>query len=75
MGCGNRSRLITQICDAEDIRILKGAVSQDHVHTYIQNPPSNPELQKRYWGTGDRLWRLTHRQHHEGMGGRGLLSS
>jgi putative transposase len=29
-----------QICDAEDIRILKGAVSKDHVHMHIEYPPS-----------------------------------
>ena len=27
--------LMIQICDAEDIRMLKGAVSQDHVHMHI----------------------------------------
>jgi putative transposase len=32
--------LIMQICDAEDIRILKGAVSKDHVHMHIEYPPS-----------------------------------
>jgi putative transposase len=32
--------LIIQICDAEDIRILKGVVSKDHVHMHIEYPPS-----------------------------------
>ena len=32
--------IITQICDAEDIRILKGVVSKDHVHMHIEYPPS-----------------------------------
>ena len=32
--------LIMQICDAEDIRILKGVVSKDHVHMHIEYPPS-----------------------------------
>jgi len=32
--------LIVQICDAEDIRILKGVVSKDHVHMHIEYPPS-----------------------------------
>lgn len=32
--------LLTQICDAEDIRILKGVVSKDHVHMLIEYPPS-----------------------------------
>ena len=31
--------LIIQICDSEDIRILKGAVSSDHVHMHIEYPP------------------------------------
>ena len=29
-----------QICDAEDIRILKGVVSKDHVHMLIEYAPS-----------------------------------
>ena len=32
--------LLVQICDAEDIRILKGVVSKDHVHMLIEDPPS-----------------------------------
>jgi putative transposase len=32
--------LIVQICDAEDIRILKGVVSKDHVHMHIEYSPS-----------------------------------
>jgi putative transposase len=32
--------LIIQICDAEDVKILKGVVSKDHVHMYIEYPPS-----------------------------------
>jgi len=31
--------LIIQICDAEDIRILKGVVSADHIHMHIEYPP------------------------------------
>jgi putative transposase len=30
--------LIVQICDAEDIVILKGVVSSDHVHMHIEYP-------------------------------------
>jgi len=30
--------LIMQICDAEDVQILKGVVSQDHVHIHIEYP-------------------------------------
>ena len=32
--------LIIQNCDSEDIRILKGVVSKDHVHMLIEYPPS-----------------------------------
>ena len=32
--------LIIQICEAEDVTILKGAVSNDHVHMHIEYPPS-----------------------------------
>jgi len=31
--------LLIQICDAEDVRILKGVVSKDHVHMHIEYPP------------------------------------
>ena len=34
--------LIIQICDAEDIRILKGVVSKNYVHLYIEYPPTQP---------------------------------
>ena len=30
--------LIIQICDAEDVRILKGVVSKDHVHMHVEYP-------------------------------------
>ena len=37
---GLRAReIIRQICDAGDIRIIKGRVSKDHVHIYISYPP------------------------------------
>lgn len=32
--------LIKQICDAEDVKILKGVVSKDHVHVHIEYRPS-----------------------------------
>ena len=31
--------ILIQICDAEDIEILKGAVAVDHVHMHIEYPP------------------------------------
>ena len=49
--------LIIQICDAEDIRILKGAVSKDHVHMNIEYPPSKAisEVVKRLKGRTSRM--------------------
>ena len=31
-------KLIIQICDAEDVQILKGVVSKDHVHMHVEYP-------------------------------------
>ena len=44
--------LIKQICDAEDVRILKGVVSKDHVHMHIEYRPSSSvsDLIKRLKG-------------------------
>ena len=48
--------LIIQICDAEDVRILKGVVSKDHVHMLIEYPPSKSisDLVKRIKGRTSR---------------------
>lgn len=32
--------ILIQICDAEDVRILKGVVSKDHVHMHVEYRPS-----------------------------------
>ena len=32
-------RLLIQICDAEDVQILKGVVSKDHIHMDIEYRP------------------------------------
>ncbi len=49
--------LIIQICDAEDVRILKGVVSKDHVHMHIEYRPSKSisDLVKRFKGRTSRL--------------------
>jgi putative transposase len=49
--------LLLQICDAEDVRILKGVVSKDHVHMHIEYPPSKAvsDLVKRMKGRTSRL--------------------
>ena len=33
-------KLLIQLCDAEGINILKGVVSQDHIHMHIEYRPS-----------------------------------
>jgi len=48
--------IIVQICDAEDIRILKGVVSKDYIHMHIEYPPSKSmsEIVKRLKGRSSR---------------------
>jgi len=48
--------IIIQICDAEDIRILSGVVSKDHVHIHIEYPPSKSvsDIVKRLKGRSSR---------------------
>lgn len=49
--------LLIQICDSEDVRILKGVVSKDHVHMLIEYPASKSisDLVKRLKGRTSRL--------------------
>jgi putative transposase len=49
-------KLLIQICDSEDVRILKGVVSKDHVHMHVEYPPklSLSNLVKRLKGRGSR---------------------
>jgi putative transposase len=38
---GERIReLVRQMCEAHEIRIVKGAVSKDHVHILVSAPPT-----------------------------------
>jgi putative transposase len=48
--------LIKQICDSEDVQILKGVVSKDHVHMHIEYGPSKSisDLVKRLKGRTSR---------------------
>ena len=48
--------LLIQICDAEDIVILKGVVSSDHVHMHIDYRPSQSisDLVKKLKGRSSR---------------------
>ena len=49
--------LIIQICDTEDIRILKGVVSKDHIHMHIEYPPSKSisEIIRKVKGKTSRI--------------------
>jgi len=49
--------LIMQICDTEDVTILKGVVSKDHVHIHLEYPTrlAISELMKRLKGRTSRL--------------------
>jgi putative transposase len=46
-----------QICDTEDVTILKGVVSKDHVHMHIEYPSrlAISDLMKRLKGRTSRL--------------------
>ncbi len=48
--------LLIQICDSDDVRILKGVVSKDHVHMHVEYPPrvSLSDLVKRMKGRSSR---------------------
>lgn len=52
--------LITQVCDSEDVKILKGAVSKDHVHMLIEYRPSMSisDFVKRVKGRTSRLLQM-----------------
>ena len=49
--------LVMQICEAEDVVILHGAVGKDHVHIHVEYPPSLSvsDLMKRVKGRTSRL--------------------
>jgi len=54
---GVRARdIIRHICDQKDIKIIKGAVSKDHVHLYISYPPkySVSDMVKWFKGRSSR---------------------
>ena len=48
--------ILIQICEAEDIQILKGVVSKDHVHMHINYRPSQSisNMVKRLKGRSSR---------------------
>jgi len=49
--------LLIQVCDTEDVRIINGVVSKDHVHMHIEYPPSLSisNLVKRLKGRSSRF--------------------
>ena len=49
--------LLIQVCDTDDVRILSGVVSKDHIHMHIEYPPSVSisNLVKRMKGRASRL--------------------
>lgn len=48
--------ILLQICDSEDVKILKGVVSKDHIHMHIEYSPkqSVSEIVKRLKGNSSR---------------------
>ena len=48
--------ILIQICDSEDVKILKGVVSKDHIHMHIEYPPklSVSDIVKRLKGNSSR---------------------
>ena len=48
--------ILIQICEAEDVRILKGVVSSDHVHIHVEYRPSQSisDIVKRLKGRSSR---------------------
>jgi putative transposase len=49
--------ILRQICNALDIKILKGALSKDHVHVHLSYPPhiSISDIVKRLKGRSSRM--------------------
>lgn len=52
--------LLVQICNSENVEILKGVVSKDHVHVHIEYPPSISisSLVKKMKGRTSRLLQI-----------------
>ena len=54
---GRCRELIIQVCEVEEVEILKGVVSKDHVHIHIEYPPriALSQLMKRIKGRTSRI--------------------
>ena len=48
--------ILVQICDSDDVKILKGVVSKDHIHMHLEYPPklSISEMVQRLKGHTSR---------------------
>ncbi len=55
--------LLIQICEAEDVRILKGVVSKDHVHMHVEYRPSQSisELVRRLSRSSRKIQQVSNR--------------
>ena len=60
--------LLIQVCDTEDVRILSGVVSKEHMHMHIEYPPSVSisNLVKRMKRRASRLLQKEYRQYNRG---------
>ena len=59
--------IIIQLCDSEDVRILNGVVSKDHVHLHVEYPPSKSisELMRQIKGRTSRLLQKEYTELHK----------
>ena len=66
--------ILIQICDTEDVRILNGVVSKDHVHMHIEYRPSLrlSDLLKRLKGRSSRLLQREYTELHKRYWGKHL---
>jgi len=66
--------LLIQVCDTEDVRILSGVVSKDHIHLHVEYPPSLriSDLVKRLKGRSSRLLQREFPELHKRYWGRHL---
>ena len=64
--------LLIQVCAAEDVTILKGAVSKDHVPLHLEYPPSKAvsDLVKRMKGLSSRLLQQEYPEWQKQYGGK-----
>ena len=66
--------LLIQVSDMEDVKILSGVVSSDHVHMHIEHPPSLSisDFVKRLKGRSSRLLQKEYTELHKRYWGKHL---